>query len=148
MEPVRSELETRMADRVRAHFKTTLGGAGAAVLVAVGAGAGTRLALGESGRVVGSAIAFTLAILAIPIIGGWSTFRNLRCPACDRSVALATSYNYSLFSGAARRECPSCGATIFADSLPRGTRQTFAWLALLGAGVAAMQILLRSHGRH
>lgn len=139
------DLELEMANRVRRHMLTSLGGVVLGMLLAGGLG-GAVAALGGP---VALRLAPLLGIVAIPAIGFWSTYRNLRCPSCDRLVALQVSWNYSLFSGMAPKTCNGCGKKIFGDLIAQRFRRTMLVMVAVGFGLgmlgAVASVLTRPH---
>lgn len=128
----RTELERQMTARVWRHMITSFGGfVGVIVLMGV-SGAAAQLMFGNDMPVVVRVLPL-LGILAIPAIGFYSTFKNLRCPSCNRLVIWEVSWNYSLFSRMAPKTCGGCGKKIFPDDLVR--RMSRAMLVLVGVGV-------------
>jgi hypothetical protein len=147
MDTASSDLVLRMRDRVRRHLLTSIGGIGVSVLVAGAMGLFTHLAFGDAPGLLRAAP--VLAVFVIPAIGLWSTYRNLRCPSCERNVAFQVAFNYSLFAGiVGRRTCDGCGAKIFPDDLPRRYRRMFAILFALGLGLGVVSAIVSSLSRH
>src|SRR5262245_16423214 len=104
----RTELEQQMTGRVRRHLLASVVGFVVALLLMVIAGAGARAAFGTD-QPLWARLLPVLGIVLIPVIGLRSTFKYLRCPACDRMVALQVSANYSVFGARANRNCNACG---------------------------------------
>lgn len=134
------ELEDAMAGRVRRHMITSVAG------IAIGVGffivAGV---IGSQRPELSKAIPAALGIvgfLVMPAIGLTSTFKNLRCPSCERHVISQVSWNYSLFSARASKTCPGCGQRIFGDLVGKRFRRAmivmvctiFAFILLAGVG--------------
>lgn len=133
-----------MRGRVMRHFGTCFVGfaAGIAGCMAVGAAAPATLAR----------FAVPLFILIIPIVGFYSTFKNLRCPSCEKMVAFQVSQNYSAFGRWARHECRHCNAHIFYDQKSRGGKgmkivflTIFGVIIALGILGAASAMLAKGH---
>lgn len=120
-----------MRRRIRTHMVTSFLGAIGAVVVSVGLG-GVMHALAGTGSWGGAATGITVfgGIALIPIIGWTSTFRNLRCPACNGSVWWQVSQKYSAFGAMASNQCRHCGVTLFAPSASR--RFLFMMIGLAG----------------
>jgi hypothetical protein len=137
----RTELEERMARRVRLHMLTSFGGIVLAIVVALAAGGLARLLFGPA-QPAWVAVASLLGMLLIPAIGFTSTLRNLRCPSCERVVALQVSWNYSLFGSWAKKTCNHCGQKIFADDVgPRFRRFLFIAMAV-GMAFGILSVIL------
>ena len=114
-----TDLVKEMRARVRRHMLVSFAGIGLAILTVAAAGStAERFEVGSTPRMLFS-IAAVLGLLLVPIIGFWSTFKSLRCPGCDGFVGWQVSWNYSLFSNAARKTCQHCDARIFPDGLAR-----------------------------
>ncbi len=136
-----SDLVLEMRRRVRRHMLTSLGGIVFGFFLLVGVGGGMR-ASGVTGPVAALPV---LGVLIIPAVGWWSTFKNIRCPSCDRLVVWIMSSNYSVFGSMAPKHCPGCGKQIFsAASTRRFFRMVFIFvgigvaLAVLGGVASAM----------
>lgn len=129
MDTETTDLERQMLARVRRHMVISFAGL---LLTLVGFGA-----LGAARRTPDSVLASplwgTLAavglLLLLPLIGFSSTYRNLRCPACDRMVAFQASANASFFGARAPKKCFGCGAKIFGDEIVRRFRRLAAIIA-------------------
>jgi len=138
----RTELETQMIRRIRRHMLTSFGG----FLVAIGVlvvGGFVAHSLGPTAR--WAAVLFpAVAILMIPLIGFYSTFRNVRCPACDRLVAFQASAHYALLGPPASKACNGCGAKIFPDDMRRRFLRLVAIMFAAGVGLAIVGGLLRA----
>lgn len=119
MTPSQIDLVKEMRARVRRHMLISFGGIGV-VLIAFGVMGATaeRYAVDPTLRVL-FAVAGVLGLLAVPIIGFWSTLENLRCPGCGGFVGWQVSWNYSFFGNFARKTCRHCNARIFPDGLSR-----------------------------
>lgn len=132
MTPARTELETQMQRRVRRHMLTAFGGFFVAIALLVVAGALSRAA----GGAPWTRVFALLPILAIPVIGFASTWKNLRCPACEGTVIFQASANYSLFYATAPKTCRRCGAKIFADDAGRRFMRGLVVAFAIGMGLA------------
>jgi uncharacterized membrane protein YdjX (TVP38/TMEM64 family) len=140
------DLELEMANRVRRHMITSL--IGVLVGIALLAGLGNVLASTTHPPIL-VAVMPLLGIAVIPAIGFWSTYRNLRCPSCNRLVALQVSSNYSIMSAYASKTCNGCGQKIFGDLIARRFRRMM-FIAFFGALVLFMSgaiasMVLRPH---
>jgi hypothetical protein len=138
------DLEQAMADRTRRHMLTSIAGVILGIVLTFVGGAAVRVLFGQSPPAWTSSIP-ALGILSIPAIGFWSTYRNLRCPACERVVAWQVSAKYSALGAMASNQCRHCGATIFGATIQRRFRRMFVimfavgiGIGLLGAGLSAM----------
>lgn len=137
-------LELAMQSRVRRHMLTAVGGIVAGILLASLAGASAVRFFGSP--LPGWVAVFpVLGILTIPAVGFWSTRRNLRCPACEKSVVFQVSSMYSAFGASVSKHCPHCGEKIFADDIPRNFKRMLLimmavafTLGLVGAIAAAL----------
>lgn len=89
---------TTMRSRVTRHFLTCIAGITIAFLSMFAMQLSPFAALG---------------VLLIPAVGAYSTFTNLRCPACNKMVAWQVSQNFSAFAPWAKHECRHCGVKIF-----------------------------------
>lgn len=58
-----------------------------------------------------------------------------RCPACEKSIYWAVSWNLSLFAGSASPNCPSCGVELFTQKARKRAFRLL--LILIGLGAAA-----------
>jgi hypothetical protein len=111
---------------------TSFAGIGVAIAVMVFAGAGIQ-ALNGGTRPDWIVVAPILAILLIPAIGFWSTFKFLRCPACEQVVAMQVSWQYSPFGDSASKTCNACNAKIFPDDTGRRFTRMLIVMVLVGA---------------
>lgn len=137
----RTELEQEMVNRVRRHMLTAFAGVGVAILLVFAAGAGSYAIFGSHPPIF-VAMLPVLGILLIPVIGLWSTFRNLRCPSCNRLVAFQVSNNYSLFGRFASKNCAGCGQKIFADDIARRLFRVIIVLFAIGMALAITSAIL------
>lgn len=143
-----TDIQREMKSRIRKHMLTSIGGVLVGMFLVGGLGAVVG-GLSRGGTPGALAILPILGIAAIPAIGFWSTFTNLRCPSCNGLVAMQVSWKYSAFGSMASDECRHCGKTIFSPDVPARFRKlilitmaiAFA-LAFLGAGAS---IALRPH---
>lgn len=128
------DLELSMATRVRRHMLTSLGGIVLALVLMAVAGVAANTIFGD---VLPPWVrVFPLfGIAMIPAIGFYSTYRNLRCPACEGSVVWQVSWNYSLFSSSASKNCPHCGKKIFGDLIARRFRRMMFVMMAIGMGL-------------
>lgn len=134
---------TVMLGRVRRHLMTALGGVVVAlfsIVTVLGVG---HAAFGEGMPVWVVALAL-LSIAIIPIAGFYSTYRNLRCPACEKSVVFLASTHVSLFGGVAPRQCPHCRATIFDERLHRRGRRLIIVGSVVAITVGAVMAVLNA----
>lgn len=138
---IESSLEREMRVRARRHLLTSLGGFVLAIAMLALLGSLNAWLLG--GRLP-LAFGAAVSILLIPAVGFTSTFRNLRCPACEGLVAFQVSANASIFGAAARKTCRHCGKTIFGDSFSRGSRRVIFVAFAVGALGAIGSILART----
>jgi hypothetical protein len=125
MNNVVSDLEAQMLRRARAHMLTSLVGVVLAIV-----GFMMIIPLRRAFAADGSSFAWLtvvpiVSIVLIPAIGIWSTFKNLRCPACNGMVAMQVSANASIFGSYARKECRHCGQRIFGEEIVRRARRVF-----------------------
>lgn len=141
-------LESQMKARVRRHMLTSLVGIIAGILLASLAGASAVRFFGAP--LPRWVVVFPiLGILTIPAVGFWSSYRNLRCPACEKSVVWQVSAKYSAFGAMAGQHCRHCDQKIFADDIPRRFRRMI--LVMIGVSVslgligAASALLSRGH---
>jgi hypothetical protein len=135
-----------MTRRTRRHMLTSLVGIGLGFLTMVVGGRLAHDLAPPSLTGVATAVVAALGLAMIPVIGLTSTFRNLRCPACNGFVAMQVSAKFSAFGGLASNNCRHCAAPLFA---PGATRRFFvvviaAVLMLLGALMA----FAATGGRH
>jgi hypothetical protein len=139
---------TQMLARVRRHMITSFGGIALAFTLLMGGGAIGRVLFGPAIPGWWGVLSFA-AILLIPAIGFYSTFTNLRCPSCNRMVALQVSTNASLFGRSASKTCRHCGVQIFDDRLFLRFRRTglivFFGTLCLGFGSAILSAVLGGH---
>ncbi len=143
------DLELEMARRVRRHMVTSLAGVMSAIGLMVLGGALARALFGAN--VPGwFAVGPLLAIMMIPAIGFWSTFHNLRCPACNGLVAFQVSYQTSPFGGGGTGNCRHCGAHVFGDLIRRRARRLiFVGFAVgIGLGVVGAVLNVITHMHH
>lgn len=145
MDAAQYPAETRR--RVRRHMFTSFGGFLLAIALMVASGA-LSVALFGSPPPSWVAILPGLGIAMIPAIGFYSTYKNLRCPACDRSIAFQVSTKYSLFSSVASNQCRHCGATIFDDETARRVRRTLLVAVCLGVGLGFVSSLVAVLSQH
>jgi hypothetical protein len=103
-------LEQEMDRRVRRHLVL------ASLAVATGCAAfGFALYLGSTGTAgVLPAVLATVGVTVAPMIGLWSTYRNLRCPSCNGFVVYEVSANTSLI-GPRPAKCHHCKTPIFGE---------------------------------
>lgn len=131
------DLITAMRGRFRKHMLTAFGGIFGCIVIAILIGAATRLAFGPDQP--GWTLALpALGILAIPVIGISSAFRNLRCPACDGIVIYQLSWKFSLFGSRASNECRHCGKTIFDGQITQSFRKVFVVMFAIGIGLGVI----------
>jgi hypothetical protein len=126
-----------MADRIRRHMLVSIGGVFAAFVLMAVAGFTVRMIAGPTPPPWIMVIP-ALGIMTIPLIGFWSTYRNLRCPSCERLVVWDVSWNYSLFNGMANKTCRGCGKKIFGDVLRARFRRMFVIMFALGIGLGVL----------
>lgn len=116
-----------MRRRIRLHMLTSIAGVVLCFLTfGLGGAIAHAIGMGESGAVRG--LVALAGIAMIPTLGFGSTFRNLRCPACNGLVAWQVSTKFSAFGSMASNECRHCGVTIFA---PNATRRFFIVIAII-----------------
>lgn len=130
----RTVLEQKMISRVRRHLLTSFGGFAVAIGLMVVAGGAMRAIFGDTAPAWVRAFP-VLGILLIPTIGFWSTYKNLRCPSCERLVVWQFSQNYSMFGATAPKTCAGCGEKIFADDIARRFRRRIVVFAAIGVGL-------------
>jgi hypothetical protein len=131
-------LEEQMAARVRRHMVTSIGGVFGVIVVMFVLGAVARTAIGPDTHAPWMAVFPLVGILAIPAIGFWSTFRNLRCPSCEKLVIYQVSWNYSLFGGMASKTCRHCGQKIFGDLIQQRFRRMMIIMMCIGIGLGVL----------
>lgn len=131
------DLEELMAARVRRHMVMSFAGVFCAIALMFVAGAAARMIFGETPPVWVRLVPL-VGILAIPAIGFYSTFTNLRCPSCNRLVIWEMAWNYSLFSAMAPKTCHGCGKKIFGDLLARRFRRIFIVMFSIGIGLGVL----------
>jgi hypothetical protein len=120
-----------MRRRIRTHMLVSFFGAFAGIAVSLGLGGVVNgLAAGASWAGAATGVFVLGGIALIPIIGWTSTYRNLRCPACNGSVWWQVSQKYSAFGAMASNQCSHCGVTLFAPSASR--RFFFMMIGLAG----------------
>ncbi len=141
------DLVDQMRSRVRRHMLTSFGGIVIAILFVAASGVALRSAFGGAPP-RWSAVVPMLGILAIPAIGFYSTFKNLRCPSCDRLVAFQVSANFSLFGTMAQKTCPGCNARLFGDDQARRFLRVFLVLFGIGFVLAIVQLVVRGLTHH
>lgn len=141
------DLEQLMAARVRRHMVTSIGGFVVALALAMLGGAALRAGFGASAP-AWIAVVPMLAILLVPAIGFYSTFKNLRCPSCEKLVIWEVSWNYSLFSRMAPKTCRGCGKQIFGDLLAQRFRRMFVIMFAAGIGLSVVSALLSAVLHH
>lgn len=136
-----TSLETEMKRRVRRHLLMSGGGFLLAIALMVVAGAAAKTIFGASPPAFVRLIPIG-GILLVPAIGFWSTFKNLRCPACEGSVIFQASAQYSMFGAAVSKSCSHCGEKIFADDIPRRFRRMIFVLVGVGVAIGALSAIL------
>jgi len=132
------DLILEMRRRVRRHMLTSIGGIVLGIVV-IGLTGGAVRAAGLGPPFMALSV---LGLIIIPAVGFWSTFENLRCPACGHRVIVETSWNYSLFSRWAPKYCPGCSRQLFSADDGRRFMRTM----IIVAGVAFMLALLGGIG--
>jgi hypothetical protein len=103
-------LEQEMDRRVRRHLVL------ATLAITTGCAAfGFALYLGSTGTAgMLPAVLATIGVTVAPMIGLWSTYRNLRCPQCNGFVVYEVSANTSLV-GPRPTRCHHCKTPIFGE---------------------------------
>jgi hypothetical protein len=130
-----SDLVAQMRTRVRRHLLVSLGGIVLAILCIVTViGIAKALDPSEDPPTYVGILAVG-CILMMPAIGFWSTFKNLRCPKCEGSVAWQVSANFSLFSAQATKHCRHCNEKIFPDD---GSRRVLIIMIVVGVAFGAI----------
>lgn len=90
-------------------------------------------------------IGIGVAFVATMGYGFWSTYKNLRCPKCEKNVWYIVSRNASLvFSDDVHTHCPNCDAHIVGPILQERTKRTLLYTFVGGMLFAIGGIVLRA----
>lgn len=141
-----SALERQMLSRVRTHMLISIAGIVAGVVcMGVVHSIGTRL---FGARPPGAfVLAYVPCVLLMPVIGWFSSVRNLRCPNCDGSVVWQTSANASAFAAMSQKTCRHCGKQIFGRTAQRQWRRTFVLVFVFTILLFGSSALVRTFGQ-
>lgn len=140
MEP--TPLQQEMRARIRRHWLVSLAGFVGTILLGAGLGGAARAL--DLPPTVRGAVA-VVALLLLPTAGFYSTWKNLRCPSCDRNVAFLVSANFSAFATRAPKTCRGCGQKIFDDAGAKRFFRFFVVAFAFGVVLAIVSLVLRQH---